>query len=276
MKEQSNKIRTGTSLAMNFFADLEPYHWVKEKITNGHYTVLEITAEEANDVVIKFHYSGKVVPNSSLHLGILDQDKNLCGCLSFGPSMNQKSTPQKFTDAEGMFELNRMVMDDNQPRNSESQAIGLCVRWLKKYRKDIKWLLSFSDGKEGNVGYIYQATNWVYLGYLLSDSFYDLDGAIMHNVSVWHKYKEKHPDRDVKTTDEILCDNFTNISKLLSKQHVYVFPLHHRVAFKQERKPYPKLETEVPILRRTWIKRDGSVLPEKLTENFTNEELQGI
>lgn len=108
------------------------------------------------------------------------------GVLQFGTPMNAKKTPQKLIQGatqNDMYELNRMAMTDDAPKFSESQAIGLCIKWLKRFRKDIKWLLSFSDGKEGNVGTIYQATNWKYYGYNISNSFFDLDGTIMHKVT---------------------------------------------------------------------------------------------
>ncbi len=274
MKPQK-KPSTKSSHLFDFFEDTKPFEWVKQKVSSGNYTVFEIPADEAVEIVKKYHYSGKAVPNSSLHLGIMGEDGKLKGCLSFGTSMNP-STPSKFSDVQGCMELNRMVMTDDEPRNSESRAISLCIKWLKKYKSDVKWLLSFSDGKEGNVGYIYQATNWKYLGYLLSDSFYDLDGLIMHNVSVWHKYKEKHPDRDTKTTDEILCDNFASVSKLISKQHVYVMPLHHKVSFLQEYQKYPKVDIEVPVLKRIIIKAHGNVLTKRETICYTDEELNGL
>ena len=246
-----------------------------KEITNGIYTVKEIEAKQVNSLVKEFHYSAKVVANSKLHLGIFDADSNLIGCLQFGPPMNGNKTAIKLSEQLPMFELNRMVMHDNQPRNSESMAIGLCIKYLKKFT-DCKWLLSFSDGKEGNVGYIYQATNWLYLGYMLSDSFYKLDGKYMHNVSVWHKYKEKHPDRDVKTTDQILFDNYENVSKVSCKQHIYVMPLHKTTKFKFEKQKYPKLETEVPIVKQVTLKQDGLVLIPKKVELFTDEVIKGI
>lgn len=101
---------------------------------------------------------------------------------------------------------------------------------------------------------------------MISNSFYDLDDSIRHNITVWHQFKEKHPDRDIKTTDEILCDNFHNISKITCKQHVYVFPLYKNVKFLFEEKDYPKKDTEVNILKRTWIKKDGVVA--KVVESF--------
>jgi hypothetical protein len=243
------------------------------EIKNSNYYVAEIQAKDARDIVKKYHYSGKVVPNSSLHLGIFLHDNTLVGCLQFGTPMNKLSTPLKISTSSCMLELNRMVMDDTQPRNSESQAIGLCVKWVKNNRKDVDWLLSFSDGKQGNVGYIYQATNWDYIGYLLSDSFYDLDGLIMHNVSVWHKYKEKHKDRDTKTTNEILCDNFENVSVITSKQHVYVMKLRNNVIIKHTTKDYPKKDKEVCILKRKTLKENGIVLEKPLSTFYTDEVL---
>lgn len=246
------------------------------QITNGNYYVEEISAKLGREIVKQYHYSKKVVPNSKLHLGIFSCDSNkLVGCLQYGPPMNPKSTPGKILEgstASDMFELNRMVLDDEQPKNSESQAISLCNKWLRKNRPDIKYLLSFSDGKEGNVGYIYQATNWIYLGFRTSDSFYLLDDVFYHAVQIWHLYKEKHPDRDVKTTHEILYDNFNNVSKVKAKQFTYVFPLKDKKLFKQVEK-YPKMETERKILEQTVYKKNGVVFdkPKKLNfkERFT-------
>jgi hypothetical protein len=145
----------------------------------------------------------------------------------------------------------------------------LCINWLKKFRKDIKYLLSFSDGKEGNVGYIYQATNWTYLGFRVSDSFYKLDNVVYHSVQVWHLYKEKHPDRDTKTTHEILFDNFNNVSKISSKQHIYVMPLVKGLPFVP--KPYPKKDTELRILNETFLKREGVVLGKPEFVDYTKK-----
>ena len=50
-----------------------------------------------------------------------------------------------------MMELNRMAMTDEAPKLSESQAISLSLKYIKRFMPNIKWLLSFSDGKEGNL-----------------------------------------------------------------------------------------------------------------------------
>ncbi len=239
------------------------------------YHVGIIDSRAARNIVKQYHYSGKVVSNSKLHLGVFSNETDeLVGALQYGPCMNGNKTALKFSPELPMFELNRMVMIDEEPRNAESMALSLCNKWLKE-NTNLSYILSFSDGKENNCGYIYQANNWKYLGYLLSDSFYDLDGEIKHNVTVWHQYKEKHELRDTHTTDEILCVYFENISKITSKQHVYVMPIKKKVKFNFPFLDYyPKMDKEIAILKRKWIKKDGEVI--KMTETFTDETIKPI
>lgn len=239
------------------------------EVKGKKYTVKEIHAKDARDIVKKYHYSGKVVSNSKLHLGVFYCD-SLVGCLQYGPPMNGKKTISKLGIPDGSLELNRMVMADSEPRNSESQAISLCNKYLKRFT-DVPLVLSFSDGKEGNVGYIYQATNWKYIGYMLSNSFYELDGDMVHAVTVWHRYKEKHQDRDIKTTDEILCDNFKNIRKITCKQHIYLFDIKRGASKSWRPADYPKVDREIKVLSAKVIKKDGVIVNEKIS--YTNETL---
>ena len=233
------------------------------------YHVKEIDAKTARNIIKKYHYSKKVVSNSDIHLGVFNKEDALVGCLQYGMPLNKKSTPIKLCknyDWRNMRELSRMVMRDEELRNSESMAISLCNKWLKKNRPDIKWLLSFSDGKENNVGYIYQATNWIYLGYMVSKSFYKIDNEWVHGVTVWHRYKEKHPLRETNTTNEIVCMEHENVSIIECKQHIYVYKLSKDVIFNFQPKPYPKMNTELPILSRSVLKLDGIVFtpPKKI------------
>lgn len=54
---------------------------------------------------------------------------------------------------------------------------------------EIRLLVSYAGRKEGNYGYIYQATNWEYLGYFISDGFWFLDGNERHSITLWTQYK---------------------------------------------------------------------------------------
>ena len=50
-------------------------------------------------------------------------------------------------------------MADSEGKNAESSALSLGIKWIKHNQPHIRLLVSYAGRKEGNVGYIYQATN---------------------------------------------------------------------------------------------------------------------
>ena len=121
-----------------------------------------IPSKIANAFVKKYHYSGKVVNNSTLHFGAF-LDGKLHGVLSYGPSINKKGTINlvEGTGWNEFLELNRMAFDDYLPRNSESYCIAKTLRLIKQKAPHIKWVISFADGCSCGDGTIYRATNFV-------------------------------------------------------------------------------------------------------------------
>ena len=124
-----------------------------------------IPSKIANEFVRKHHYSGKVVPNSTLHFGAF-LDNQLHGVMSFGPSINKKGTINlvKGTGWNEFIELNRMAFDDYLPANSESRCISVALRLIKKNAPHIKWVISFADGCQCGDGTIYRASGFKLVG----------------------------------------------------------------------------------------------------------------
>ena len=124
-----------------------------------------IPASVANPFVRAHHYSGKVVPNSTLHFGAFLNGR-LHGVLSYGNSMVKEKTMQlvEGTGWNEFLELNRMAFDDTLPRNSESYCIGATLRMIRKKAPQIKWIISYADGTQCGDGTIYRASNFVLTG----------------------------------------------------------------------------------------------------------------
>jgi hypothetical protein len=124
-----------------------------------------ITSKVANAFVKKQHYSGKVVPNSTLHFGCF-LDKGLHGVMSFGPSINKKGTINlvEGTGWNEFIELNRMAFDDYLPKYSESRCIAISMKLIKKNAPQIKWVISFADGTQCGDGTIYRASGFKLVG----------------------------------------------------------------------------------------------------------------
>jgi hypothetical protein len=124
--------------------------------------VKPIAAKDANALVKRLHYSGKVVNNSQLHLGVF-LDGKCGGVMQFGPSLDKRKMLGlvEGTEWNGFIELNRMAFADWLPRNSESRAIGYAFRWMRKQYPHIKWCVSFADGAQCGDGTIYRASGFV-------------------------------------------------------------------------------------------------------------------
>jgi len=124
--------------------------------------VKPITAQAANALVKRVHYSGKVVNNSTLHFGAYLNDR-LEGAMSFGSPLDKRKVLPLVdgTQWNGMLELNRMAFSDVLPRNSESRAMAVAFRLIKKHYPHIEWILSFSDGTQCGDGTIYRASGFV-------------------------------------------------------------------------------------------------------------------
>lgn len=124
-----------------------------------------IPSKIANEFVKKHHYSGKVVPNSTLHFGCF-LDNNLHGVMSYGCSMQKSSIiglvqPCLWNE---MLELNRMAFDDYLPKYSESRCIAISIKLLKKNAPHIKWIISYADGCQCGDGTIYRASGFQLTG----------------------------------------------------------------------------------------------------------------
>jgi len=129
-------------------------------------------------LVIEHHYLHRKCP-ISFCWGIAVEGKIL-GVLTVGKPCSWSATcgvvGEKYADmgdpaarSKDVFELNRLWAHDCLPRCTESRFVGWCLRWLRKFHPNII-LISYADGSRTNpdglshVGFVYQATRWIYAG----------------------------------------------------------------------------------------------------------------
>lgn len=139
-----------------------------------------ITAAEANALVKRVHYSGKVVQNSQLHIGVFYGGK-LEGAMQFGPSLDKRKIQGlvEGTQWHEFIELNRMAFSDALPRNSESRAIAIAMKLLRKHAPQVKWVISFADATQCGDGTIYRASGFVLTGIRKNNQIWEApDGEV--------------------------------------------------------------------------------------------------
>ena len=59
-----------------------------------------------------------------------------------------------------VWELARVYLLDEIPKNAETWLIGQSVRHIKRHHRDVRHLLSYADPSVGHSGIIYKAANW--------------------------------------------------------------------------------------------------------------------
>lgn len=155
-----------------------------------------IPSNIANAFIKRHHYSGKVVNNSKLHFGVFFENE-LHGVISYGSSLDKSKTIGLVagTKWNEFLELNRMAFDDVLPRNSESRAISMSIKLIKKNAPRIKWIISFADGCQCGDGTIYRASNFVLTGLKENKALYRLKtGEVIHEVTVKSQPKAPRPE----------------------------------------------------------------------------------
>lgn len=190
----------------------------------------------ANDTIIANHYSRRVYRASTLHLGVFIGGRFL-GVLQYGYAMNPASADSVVagTAMSEYLELNRMWLDDEAPRNSESRALAMSIRLIRRLRPAVKWIQSFADERCGLFGTVYQAAGFTYHGEHRG-IFWELDGEYFHNSLVTNG-RTKHMPRSA-----FIRANIDRATRVELRQFRYLRFLQRRFAkaCRHPIRPYPK------------------------------------
>lgn len=155
-----------------------------------------IPGKIATNFIKKHHYSGKVVNNSKIHFGVFYNNK-LHGVLSYGSPLDRsKLLPLvSGTKWNEFIELNRMAFDDVLPKNSESRAIAISIKLIRKNAPHIKWIISFADACQCGDGAIYRASGFVLTHIKKNNALYQLpSGDVIHQISLQSAPKQPRPE----------------------------------------------------------------------------------
>ena len=235
---------------------------MEQIVRNKKYYVKQLNSSKANKMTELYHYSGVGFKKSKLNLGVYrNEDRKLVGVMQWGCSFQEGILLERYVKEpitiDEYLELNRFSMADSEGKNSESQAISLGIKWIKTFRKDIRLLVSYAGRKEGNYGYIYQATNWEYLGYFVSKGFWFLDGEERHLLTLWARFSNRKTNVELGFTDW-LCAEYSDVRETKTKQFIYITRLDKKLTPTTPLMEYPKPSNEFPIKvdEKIWIQND--------------------
>ena len=176
------------------------------------------------NLVVQCHYS-KVMPRITKACIGGWQGQRLVAGMTLGYGTRPRHT------IEGMFpplsvpqylEIGKLCARDELPRNTESYFIARAVKLIKQDMPGIAVLFSWADGILGKPGYVYQASNFYYGGFITTEIYLTADGIKVHPRTVQGMTAadgELRGPRDYETTKAL------GLTKYFGKQFRYVYPL---------------------------------------------------
>lgn len=140
-------------------------------------------------LVKKYHYSHHLNKNYIVLSVTLHEDGGLMG--NFGPPVAACvfGRPATVGWKEDVVELVRLVRRDDVDI-SLSSLISIACKELKKAKKDVDLLVSYSEIQRGHHGGIYQACSWRYGGQRKARmDGYTINGKFVPMMTVTRRYK---------------------------------------------------------------------------------------
>jgi len=129
------------------------------------FSVRSIATEDCKEWLLFKHYAKRLCP-IEFAFGLFN-DKNIMeGVMTVGTPVSN-TLRNLWNNEYKLMELNRLVVNENLPKNTLSFFVSQAVKMLPNPLV----LVSYADTSKNHHGYIYQATNWHYTG--LSAKFND-------------------------------------------------------------------------------------------------------
>ena len=194
--------------------------------------VYYITKREAIEVVSKYHYS-KVMPRlTKFYIGAYE-GKKLVGVFTLGWGTRPLHTIKKLFPSLGTkdyFECGKLCLSDSMPKNSESEFISKVIKLVKKDMPQIKLIFSWADGIMGKPGYVYQASNFFYGGYIWTEAYLDKNNVRIH-VRTLQGINSKKGQKYGTRAFDIISEQGYRI--LYGKQFRYIYPTCNKREWKK-------------------------------------------
>lgn len=223
--------------------------------------VLRINQSETYEWLLRVHYARRIPPITHA-FGLYDGGE-LVGVVTYGvpASAPLRSGVAGKENAHLVVELNRLVFA-RQIKNGPSTLVGRSLRLLP--RPCI--VVSFADTEQGHVGYVYQATNFIYTGLSAKRTDWKIAGLEgLHGQTIADMSKcATGGDRGSRAL--FMREKFGDAFYLedRSRKHRYIFicadgkkRAELMAAIKYPQQPYPKGETkkyEISHVPRTqWL-----------------------
>jgi len=138
--------------------------------------------------------------NKAAYGGFIEE--RLVAAISFGWGSRPRHTIQRLfpsLDTRDYFEIGKMALDDSLPKNSGTKFLSVVLRLLRTKFPDLKLVFTWADGMYGKPGYVYQAANFLYGGFIWTDTYLTKDGRRVHPLQLRSETHQRNETTALRT-----------------------------------------------------------------------------
>lgn len=150
------------------------------------------THKAAKYAVENYHYS-KILPRGKLVKFGVWEDKKFIGVVIFSRGASPFLGKFFELDLTEICELTRVALTSHDAK--VTQILSISLKKLKELNPNLKAVVSFADPRQGHLGKIYQAGNWIFTGESAQITEYFIGGRWRHTRNSYH-----HPARKTAPT----------------------------------------------------------------------------
>ena len=209
--------------------------------------------DAARHAVMRWHYSRAMPAAKLVRIGVWE-DKRFAGVILYGSGANRHIARPYGLKSTEVCELVRVALAPGR-EHPTSKCLAISLRMVKRQSPGLKLIVSYADTKEGHLGTIYQATNWIYLGGS-TQPYLKIKGQIVHPRTVYEWYGKG--GQKIEWLRANVDPNAERIAMKPKLKYVYVFDKALRAELARQAKPYLKDDLKEP--------RAGSIAGDALTD----------
>jgi len=147
--------------------------------------IAPIDGDAAKHAVMNWHYSKCMPSGKAIRFGVWE-DSKFIGAVMFGRgACRSLMKPYGLTQMQGC-ELTRIALRAHQ--TPVTKIVSIATKMLRKTNPGLRLIVSFTDDRQGHLGVIYQAGNWVFTGKVHSTDNFFFEGRWRHMRTIGGRF----------------------------------------------------------------------------------------
>ncbi len=191
--------------------------------------------EAAKHAVRRWHYSRKMPAAKLVRIGVWEE-KRFVGAILYGCGANRHLARPFGLESTGACELVRVALAPGR-KHPTSKCVAISLRLLRRQSPGLQVVVSYADTKQGHLGIIYQATNWLFVG-ASAQPYLKVRGKIEHPRTLYDRYGPQ--GQSVPWLRQHVDPRAERVKMLPKLKYVWPFDVALRAKLSEIAQPYPK------------------------------------